>query len=144
MYIADDVPDALRYKTVLGRSAGVCRRAHDPLEDFYEPRAAATALVGDLVRCKGKVVLDPLLQRIASVLEAYQQAPSLETARQKDGALCALGAIADELQSRNNWAPLIAALLATHVLPDLEQGSPFGILRCRACEPCSASRNILQ
>ena len=50
------------------------RRAHDPLEDFYEPRAAATALVGDLVRCKGKVVLDPLLQRIASVLEAYQQA----------------------------------------------------------------------
>ena len=109
------------------------RRAHDPLEDFFEPRAAATALVGDLVRCKGKAVLEPLLQRLNLVLEAYQQHPSLESARQKDGALCALGAIANELQSRANVAPAIAAILATHVLPELEGQRSFGILRCRAC-----------
>jgi len=112
------------------------RRAHDPMEDFFDPRAAATSLVADLVRCRSKAVLEPLLGRLAGALDAYAAAPTVDAARRKDGALCALGAISDELQSRAPLQPHVEALLAGHVLPELEGAEPFGqhgLLRCRAC-----------
>jgi len=89
------------------------RRSHDPMEDFLDPRAAATNLVGDLVKFRRGDVLDKLLKRLAETLNRYEAmrrekeqqqgvvVVDLAAMRAKDGALCALGALSAELSPPN-------------------------------------------
>ncbi|KAH8061255.1 hypothetical protein JL721_8916 [Aureococcus anophagefferens] len=120
------------------------RKSHDPMEDFFEPRAAAMSLLSDLVRSRSKDVLEKLLTRLSQTLEAYAAlapaAVTLDWARAKDGALGALGALSEDLKPRKALAAAVDRLLEVHVLPEIVAvaGAPahcgsFGFLRSRAC-----------
>ncbi|KAJ8614532.1 hypothetical protein CTAYLR_000825 [Chrysophaeum taylorii] len=134
------------------------RKAHDPLEDFLEPRAAAMNLVAGLVRTRPKDVFDKLLGRLSEVLAAYEATPherrTLDAVRSKDGALSALGALSDELKKKKKYAAHVDSILAHHVLPEIvgadgalrsvgggggggggegSNGTAAGVLRSRAC-----------
>ena len=119
------------------------RKSHDPMEDFFEPRAAAMSLLSDLVRSRSKDVLEKLLTRLSQTLEAYAAlapaAVTLDWARAKDGALGALGALSEDLKPRKALAAAVDRLLEVHVLPEIVAvaGAPahcgsFGFLRSRA------------
>lgn len=121
------------------------RKAHDPMEDFLEPRAAAMNLVAVLVRTRPMDVFEKLLRWLSNVLTSYETTPrksrTLDTVRSKDGALCALGALSDELKKRRRYASYVDSILAHHVLPEIlgrESGdgdvsNAEGLLRYRAC-----------
>jgi len=120
------------------------RKAHDPMEDFLEPRAAAMNLVASLVRTRPKDVFEKLLRRLSEVLAAYEATPrearTLDAVRLKDGALCALGALSDELKKRKKHAAHVDSILANHVLPEIlsadggaANANAAGLLRSRAC-----------
>lgn len=133
------------------------RKAHDPMEDFLEPKAAAMNLVAGLVRTRPKDVFEKILGRLSQVLAAYEATPSdrrtFDAVRSKDGALCALGALADELRKKKKYARHVDSILGLHVLPEIldsgvsleasssvpasarstDEANAAGLLRCRAC-----------
>mmetsp|Transcript_21799 Transcript_21799/g.33507 ORF Transcript_21799/g.33507 Transcript_21799/m.33507 type:complete len:491 (-) Transcript_21799:1548-3020(-) len=77
------------------------RRSHDPMADFLDPRAAASNLLSDLVSTRRHDTFQRLLDRLALVLQSYEKQHAngnidLQAMVQKDGALCALGALGEQ------------------------------------------------
>lgn len=106
----------------------------DMLDDTMSPDIAATNLLLILVKRKRKVVFNPLLQFVQSVVNKHLESPQdLAVSREKEGALRMMGAIAYMVLNKNS--PIVNMMedfLVQYVFPDFS--SNFGFLRARACE----------
>ncbi|KAI9597318.1 armadillo-type protein [Syncephalis fuscata] len=106
----------------------------DPLEDMRSPTSAAITLLFELVRDRKRVTFKPILNFLSSVLIRYQQSPvESRNPREKDGALCMMGCLADQMLSKTSPVQGEAeGFIMTHIYPEFT--SPVAYLRARACE----------
>lgn len=102
----------------------------DPLNDEYNSSTAMSNLLSDIVRGRKKITLMPTLGFFNEILAKYQQHPSEEMARQKDGVLYLIGTL-ETVVMKTEVAKQMELFLKTHVVPELK--SPFAYLRARAC-----------
>ena len=108
----------------------VCRE-FDVIEEFYSPRAAARTLLLTLTEKRPKDCLHQILSSCSEVLAASAGSADPAAARQKDGALLAIGTLHDRLSKKAAYRPSLEPMLSTHVEPDFS--SPERFLRLRAC-----------
>lgn len=119
------------------------RKSYDILEDFFTPRAGACSLLFIMSKLRPAHTVAPFLGFLMQVLDAYAGASALESddlatqqhratlARQKDGALLALGTIRESLVATPENRLQLENVLRVHVLPDFQSSFPY--LRARAC-----------
>ena len=117
------------------------RKTYDVLEDFNTPRAAACSLLSQLAKLRRSVVVSPLMGFLIRILEAYAAVRSATSgealqqkqmlARQKEGALLAIGTIRESIVSHPQSTLELERLLSAHVVHEFESDIPF--LRARAC-----------
>lgn len=108
------------------------RKVHNPLEDWLDPRIAATNLLQMMARYRLKDTLPKLLPHIQTIFDEYAQAsPETKDVRAKEGALVALASVSKVLMEKKPYKDQLEGLLATYVLPDMQ--SPAGVLRARVC-----------
>ncbi|XP_014206399.1 importin-7 [Copidosoma floridanum] len=97
----------------------------DIFEDYISPVAAAQALLNSACK-KRKDMLEKSMQLSMEVLTSVNT-----DARQKDGALHMVGALADILLKRNIYKEQMDELLLQYVFPEFN--SSHGHMRTRAC-----------
>ncbi|RKP25760.1 armadillo-type protein [Syncephalis pseudoplumigaleata] len=109
----------------------------DPLEDMRSPTSASITLLFDLVRDRKKVTFMPILNFLSTTLMRYQQSPpESRNPREKDGALCMMGCLADQMLLKTSPVRAqLEELVMVHIYPEFT--SPVAYLRARACETMS-------
>lgn len=108
------------------------RRSLDLMEEFQDPRMAATGLLFELVQTRTRDTLQLTLNTITHVFETYEAAaPAGRNYLQKEGAMRMFGSLKRLLLSKKEFKSGIESLLIRHVLPEF--ASPHGFLRQRAC-----------
>ncbi|RKP10883.1 armadillo-type protein [Thamnocephalis sphaerospora] len=99
----------------------------DPLEDLRSPTTAATNLLLDLVRDRKKLTFLPILNFVNTTLMTYQQAaPEARNYREKDGALCMMGCLADHMLGKKS--PVRAQMeefVMVHIYPEFRSQVPY-------------------
>lgn len=98
---------------------------YDVFEDFVSPVNAARQLVYQVAN-KRKQMLEQAMVFAMQVLQ-NQQLP----ARQKDGILHIVGAVAPVLLKKNMYKDQVEMMLVSYVFPEFQ--SQHGFLRARAC-----------
>lgn len=120
------------------------RKGYDIIEDIYSPKTAAVTVICELCSSKKKKQLDPIMTFLASILQEYhaagQGAPQA-LARKFDGAIYAVGSLADILRKHEMYAAMIPNIFKTYILPLFN--SPYGHLRSKACWISSAFAQVL-
>ena len=120
------------------------RKGYDIIEDIYSPKTAAVTVICELCSSKKKKQLDPIMNHLASILQEYNasgQEVNKVLARKLDGALYAVGSLADILRKNPKYSSMIPGISQTYVLPLF--ASPFGHLRSKACWISSEFAEIL-
>lgn len=106
----------------------------DPFEDFSSSQGAASTLTVALVKDRHKQTFMPILSFINQQLSHNCQLSSLQQARQMDGALAMLSAVAEQVLSpRSAVKQQIGTVLSTYVVPCLQQ-TAYPFLKARACQ----------
>jgi importin-7 len=95
----------------------------DVFEEFLSPVSAARQLIFQVAN-KRKQMLEQAMLFCMQVL----QNPALQ-ARQKDGILHIVGAVAPVLLKKNVYKEQVEMMLVTYVFPEFQ--SPYGFLRAR-------------
>ncbi len=119
------------------------RRSHDFFEDFCDPVVAASTLLCDLAKKRGKDCLPLILGFYNDILTNYNQSPAHEKKYiQKDAALHAFHSMASTLTASDAHKEAVEPMLIQHVIPEF--ANPQGYLRLRACRLFSGNfmRNI--
>ena len=106
------------------------RKEFDVIEDFYNPRTAATSVVIDLARARGKEALPIFVGHCSAKLNEALNATEMAPLAQKGGALLCLGALHDKLHKKAEYKDILEGMLYMHVLPELQ--SKVGFMRARA------------
>ncbi|CAI5517143.1 unnamed protein product, partial [Closterium sp. Naga37s-1] len=109
------------------------RKGYDIIEDMYSARTAALNFLAELVTKRSKDTLDPFIAALVLILNRYNEAPpdqKAAQARQKDGALLAIGALHEKLQGTARYKAQLEHMLLTHVFPEFT--SPCAFLRAKA------------
>lgn len=97
-----------------------------------EPKLAALNLLQLLTKTRGKDNLVPILGFLNQLLQEYSASPpEARNWKHKDGALFAIGALAQNLSEKRAYSDQLEGFVVQHVLPEFE--SPNPILRARAC-----------
>lgn len=101
------------------------------MEDLSSTQNNVTALLIDLVRDRKKFTFMNILGFINNVLNQYSETPEdQKNGRDKDGALCMIGALANEiLASDENIVGMMEPFFVTHVFPEFKSRFPY--LRAR-------------
>lgn len=110
------------------------RKGYDIMEDIYSTKTAAMSFVHELCKARAKGSLDMLMAHLVGVLNEYKSAhPAAPAplARKMDGALLAIGTLADVLKEKKPYSGQLEPMLLQHVVPLFE--SPHGHLRAKAC-----------
>ena len=112
------------------------RKSHDIFEDFFDPVTAASNLLCDLARKRGRDCLGDIItfyqQLLSSSLVKDQSTKTFEEYLEKDAALHALYALSSTLVSPSLIPSIsVESLMAQHVVGEFQ--SPHGFLRLRAC-----------
>ena len=106
------------------------RKEFDVIEDFYNPRTAASAVLYTLVSSRGKETLPMVVGFCQQKLQEAHGSHEPARLMAKDGALLSLGALQDKLHKKDAYKSLLEPMLYQFVLPELE--SPYGFMRSRA------------
>lgn len=120
------------------------RKGYDIIEDIYSPKTAAVTLICALCSSKKKKQLDPVMTYLASIMQEYHAAGlgvSQPLARKFDGAIYAVGSLADILRKNKSYSTMIPGIFQTYIIPLFN--SPFGHLRSKACWISSEFAKIL-
>mmetsp|Transcript_36591 Transcript_36591/g.59153 ORF Transcript_36591/g.59153 Transcript_36591/m.59153 type:complete len:1025 (+) Transcript_36591:45-3119(+) len=108
------------------------RKAHDILEDYYSPRAAATNLLLTLGKHRAKSCLTLIVGFLSRILTTYNGLPlEQRDLRQKYGAMSIAGHLCHLLSRRPAYSGTLENMLLFHVVPEFD--SPVGLLRAMAC-----------
>lgn len=90
-----------------GRSAG-----YDIIEDMYSPRTAAMNLILELAAFKGKESLQKFITFLVGIFTQYNETPvEQRNYTQKDGALLAIGSLADRLKQTSPYKDALEDML---------------------------------
>jgi importin-7 len=102
------------------------RKVHDPMEDFLDPRLAATNLLQVLARYRQKDTLPRILPYLQGVLTEYNNTQPIEARdfQRKDGVLVSMAVLFKILADSKAYRPMLEPLIVTHVLPEFQ--SPVG------------------
>ena len=103
----------------------------DPLEDTLSTQNNATTLLIDLARNRKQHTFMNMLGFINRVLNNYMETPeNQKNGRDKDGALCMIGALAPIILSNSSdVANMMEPFFVTHVFPEFKSRFPY--LRAR-------------
>jgi len=109
------------------------RKGYDIIEDMYSPRTAAMNFVAELVRVRPKENLHTFLGHLVQVFT--QCAPTVPVEQrplaQLDGAMLAIGSLADKLKGSVNYRGSVETMLTRHIVPEFR--NPRGHIRAKAC-----------
>lgn len=120
------------------------RKGYDIIEDIYSPKTAAVTVICQLCSSKKKKQLDPIMNFLASILQEYHaagQSVSQPLARRLDGAIYAVGSLADVLRKNKTYLTMIPGIFQTYIIPLFT--SPYGHLRSKACWVSSSFAQVL-
>eukprot|EP01041_Mallomonas_annulata_P011336 gene11336-23725_t len=107
------------------------RKVHNPMEDWVDPRIAATNVLQTLARYRQKDTLPKLLPFCQAILIEFNKTPlPMRDHRKKDGVIVAIASIATIMSESNKYKAQIEPFLTAHVIPEFQ--SPVGFMRCRA------------
>ena len=102
------------------------------MEEWVDPRVAATNLLQMLARYRQKDTLPRLLPFLEKTLSLYTTTPeALRDYQKKDGVMVALATICKILKESKTYRHLLEPLIVTHIIPEFK--SPVAFLRSRAC-----------
>jgi hypothetical protein len=111
------------------------RKGYDVIEDIYSSKTAAMSVIDALCNSRKKTQLDPIMGHIVSVMgecaPAVADANNIAAARRLDGALLAVGTLAERLKKENRYKTQLEPMLQQHVVPLF--ASPHGHLRSKGC-----------
>ncbi|KAI8890600.1 ARM repeat-containing protein [Backusella circina FSU 941] len=103
------------------------------LEDLRSPQTMAIHLLMDLARDRKKYAFMSMLNFINRVLTESKHIDEQQRAREKDGALRMMGALAPQILGRKSQVvDQMESFFVAHVFPEFK--SPFPYLRARACD----------
>ncbi|CAI5971021.1 unnamed protein product [Closterium sp. NIES-64] len=110
--------------------------ADNPLEYVRKDMCAHSGaqLPGGAGTKRSKDTLDPFIAALVLILNRYNEAAPEQKAaqaRQKDGALLAIGALHEKLQGTARYKAQLEHMLLTHVFPEFT--SPCAFLRAKVC-----------
>lgn len=107
------------------------RKSLDIMEEFHDPRVAASNVLVAMVKIRTKYCLDMILTAVQQTMVEYQQNPDdLQVAIRKDAGLRVVGNLRKLLLKNENMKGPIEELLIHHVFGDFK--SKYGFLRARA------------
>jgi hypothetical protein len=108
------------------------KRDMDVMEQFHDPRVAATNLLITLVKYRTRDTLEMVLTASQTILNSYaSEAVEKKNFILKEGTLRLIGTLRKLLLNNDTLAPSLEPLLVTHVFPEF--GNPIGFMRARAC-----------
>eukprot|EP01112_Ceratiomyxa_fruticulosa_P010852 TRINITY_DN2888_c0_g1_i1.p1 TRINITY_DN2888_c0_g1~~TRINITY_DN2888_c0_g1_i1.p1 ORF type:complete len:1156 (-),score=266.57 TRINITY_DN2888_c0_g1_i1:100-3441(-) len=109
------------------------KQEFDPVLEYYNPRTGASNFLIDLVQYRGIARLNSFMNFIVSnILVPYMSSPPEQRNYfQKDGALAAIGILAQFLKSVPDYKANLESMLIVHVFSEFS--SPHKFLRARAC-----------
>ncbi|KAL4855989.1 Importin beta-like SAD2 [Chlorella vulgaris] len=110
------------------------RKGYDIMEDMYSSKTAAMSFLHELCKARAKGNLDMLMAHLVDVCNTYKGAHPVaptELARRMDGALLAIGTLADVLKNKKPYSDQLEPMLLQHVVPLF--ASPHSHLRAKAC-----------
>ena len=113
------------------------RKGYDTMADVMSPRNAAAGFIVELADQRPKKGLPPLMAHISGILGEHTAAAAsgasvpVELARRMDGALLAVGVLAETLSGKKRYRSSVEPMLLTHVLPAFT--SPHGFIRAKVC-----------
>jgi hypothetical protein len=103
------------------------------LQDVRSPQTMAIHLLMDLATDRKKHTFMSMLNFINRVLTESQTNDEQQRAREKDGALRLMGALAPQILGRKSQVvDQMESFFVAHVFPEFK--SPFPYLRARACD----------
>jgi hypothetical protein len=108
----------------------------DPQADETNPRCAASTFIFELAKRRDPLFLQELISYLTTeFLRPHSSAPSVEAklalSGSKYAALDLLGTLCALLKENPDYLPMVEALLAEHVIPDMHDGPAW--LRAKAC-----------
>ncbi len=107
------------------------RTYYGALDDPFDPRVEVKNLLFYLTKERGKAFMPYLLQSFNSFLGSYNAAAADKRDwTVKEAVLSALGSMSGKLMGNKSYRGDVPAMLAAHVIPELQ--SPLGPMRARA------------
>lgn len=111
------------------------RKGYDVIEDIYSSKTAAISVIDALCNSRKKTQLDPIMAYFVSIMgecaPAVGDVNNIAAARRLDGALLAVGSLAERLKKERKYKTQLEPMLQQHVVPLF--ASPHGHLRSKAC-----------
>jgi hypothetical protein len=90
----------------------VSTTGYDIIEDMYSPRTAAMNLILELASFKGKESLQKFITFLVGIFTRYNETPVEQRSyTQKDGALLAIGSLADRLKQTSPYKDALEDML---------------------------------
>ena len=105
------------------------QREFNFLNEFLDPRSAATRVVGNLVRYRGQDTINGLLVFFNEILQNYANGNQKHV--EKDGCLQMIGCLSKILFNTKKYETEAEPMIVTHVFPEFRSSIAF--LRSRAC-----------
>ncbi|PRP84900.1 hypothetical protein PROFUN_07554 [Planoprotostelium fungivorum] len=108
------------------------RKEFDIEEDFYSPKSAASLIIIDLGRNRGKNHLNPMMSFVGMSMMRYLQATEKErNPQEKDGCMAVIGELEDKLRITPSYQSQLENLIIQHIYPEFTSPHPW--LRAKAC-----------
>lgn len=97
------------------------RKVHSPLEDWLDPRIAASNVLQMLGRYRLKDTLPRFLPRLQKMMDEYASAPdSMKDHRFKEAALYSLASLSRILQEKKPYCNQLEGMLKKYAIPELQ------------------------
>lgn len=97
------------------------RKVHNPLEDWLDPRLAATNLLQMLARYRLKDTMPLLMPYIQSSMEEYlAAAPEQRDYRKKEGIFVAVASISKVLMEKDQYKGTVEGFIRRYVFPEFQ------------------------
>ena len=95
------------------------RREYDIIEEYYNVKSAATALVNTLVMVRPKEAFPALMKLISMDFQNQQ----------KEGTLTLMGAVANEIKGHEEYSEHINEIICKYILPEMGSSQPYLVAR---------------
>jgi len=108
------------------------RKEFNIMEDFYSPKSAASLIIIDLGRNRGKNHLNSLMSFVGMCMMRYLSTPEHEkNSQEKDGCMTVIGELEDKLRAEPAYKSQLEGLIMQHIYPEFNSQFPW--LRAKAC-----------
>jgi 3-deoxy-D-arabino-heptulosonate 7-phosphate (DAHP) synthase class II len=97
------------------------RKVHSPLEDWLDPRIAASNLLQMLGRYRLKDTLPRFMTQLQKMMDEYARAPdSMKDHRMKEAAIYTFATLSTILQEKKPYCNQLEAQMKKYIIPELQ------------------------